>query len=369
MKFNKLLNFKIEVFKLVRISYLLSCLFLIGSSLTGQEKSLKIDSLPKTDIYCIGNVHFDGIYYRKNKAFLDEVAKNEKRESDLFETLISKGGVTSILLEYPVHDELFLNYFISAEHSGIIEFLDTTKTPAYTYTIRRLRRLVNQYTELSLVCVDRAEEKHRFDFMNTLLFAIFSQYRPLEYHFLFPESVDYDTYLLVWNEYYSIIDSLSKEGCDSEYIQLLHDALEVRFYKSCRKRKVRQFVEELKIFYLDKHPELATPFITRMCNSYISKRTKQQKLKREHFIFNEVTQALVANDSTPVLLQIGKWHIQADTENNLRYLLENPTYECTYLKLYQPIYHFWYTEAENDLEKKVENGEVVEVGPNDYLLF
>ncbi len=369
MIFMQLLSIKAEIHKLASIGYLLSCLFLIASSLKGQDNSLKIDSLSMTDIYCIGNVHFDGVYYKKNSAYLNEIAKNEKRESDLYETLISKNGVTSILLEYPVHDELFLNYIFKADLDSAIQLLDTTNFPSAYYKYLRLRRLSDQNPKLRFVCVDIAEEVDRVEFMNSILFAIFSQYRLLEDYFLFPGNFGNDIYTSVWKEYYDVVDSLSREGYDSEYIKLLDYALEVRFIKSCRKRKVRQLAEELKLFYREKHPELATPFITRMCNSYISKRTKKQKLKREHFIFNEVTQAVAASDSAPVLLQIGKWHIEANANNNLRYFLENTTLNCTYLTLYQPLYSSLYSKTENELAKTAESGEVVEVGENDYLLF
>ena len=333
-----------------------------------QDISAVIES--EMDIYCIGNIHFDnGITYRLNEAYLYEIKKNEERESDLYETLISEGGITSLLLEYPVHDELFLNYFFKANQDSAVDLIDTANFPSSYYMHKRLPRLAIQNPELRFVCVDIAEEENRVDFMSSLLYSIFSQYKPLEGYFLIPEHLDYDTYVSIWEEYRSIVDTLAIEGYDEEYVNLLNDALEVRFYKSCRKRKVRLLVEEFRIFYKDKHPEFATPFILRMCNSYISKRTKKQKLKREHFIFNEVTQAVAASDSAPVLLQIGKWHIEANANNNLRDFLENTTLNCTYLTLYQPLYSSLYSKTENELAKTGEKKEVVKVGTNDYLLF
>ncbi len=333
----------------------------------GQDISMVLDS--NVEIYCVGNVHFDGIHYRKNKAYLYEVAKNEKREAYLYEMLISKGGVGSILLEYPVHDELYLNYIYNASLDSAINLIDTINFPSAYYADLRLRRIVNDNPHLKIVCVDIAEEENRVDFMSSLLYATLSQYKPLKDYFLFPEYQDGDTYVSIWEEYRWIVDSLAIEGYDEEYINLLNDALEVRFFESCKKKRVRLLVEEFKLFYSVKHPDLATPFILRMCNSYISKRTSHQKLERERFIFKEVTEAVTASDSVPVLLQMGKWHFQANTENNLRYFFEKTALNCTYLKLYQSLFSFWYSKSENELAIKAEREEVVEVDRNDYLIF
>jgi hypothetical protein len=329
-----------------------------------------MDLIPHSDVYCIGNVYFDANHrYKKNAAYLKHIDTNERREAQIYQTLISTRGIKTILLDEPVHEEPFFNYFFRYDLKAVSHIIDTAAVPSICQKYRRLSRLHDENTQLRFVCIGAADETNRHYFMNTIMHAMFSQHAELKEYFLFPESYDSDTFIEVWKTYSDITDSLSKIDFNSSYIALLEKAIDIRFFKSCKKRKVRDFVEHLRHFYFNEHPEMATPFIVRLCNSYISKKEKHQKALKEQFATSQIVSALAVHQSRPAIFQGSYCDIKKDVEFNLRHFLNTTALECSYLKLYQPLFHFYHTDVENDLLHHHGKNEIARVGDRDFLIF
>jgi len=233
------------------------------------------DSLGLNDItaqlYFIGNIHFDnGIYYKVNEAYLREIAKNEENESTLYNYLIEEKGVNTILLEASVQDELFLNYLITQNLDSALIHVDTVKYPSAYAEVLRLRNLKKLHPSLTMMSIDVADQSSRHDFMTALVFSIFSQHKKLEPYFILPEEFGYETYNHIYEEYLAIYDSLRKVGYPADYLSLLKRSLDIKFFRSSKKRLVGPLVDDLKNFY-SKNPEFQSPYISRLCHSYIKK--------------------------------------------------------------------------------------------------
>ncbi len=347
------------------------CVFSTGTGvLCAQRTNITLDSIAEAELYCIGNVYFDNMITNEiNSAYLKDINANEERESELYNFFVSKRGVRTILLESPVHDELLLKYFFNVEIDSATGVVDTAAYPSAFEEYKRLRQLSQDYPGLRVICVDVAGTEVRYEFMNSLLFSIFSQFKPLPSNYLFPEQYGYDFYFSVWEAYNSTLDSLIAAEYNADYIELINEALEVRFFKSCNKRRVKSLVTKLKQFFKYQHPELATTYILRLCHSYVTEKRSKQDIAREIFILEEVQGALSKYNTTPVLLDMGLWHVEADIRQNLRYYLETTKIECSYIRLYQPLFHYWYSEEENELAGEVARKDVVRMRKNDYLLF
>lgn len=322
----------------------------------------------KNKIYCIGNIHFDNFEHYKDKPwFRNEIQLMETRLSNVYHYLVENRGITAILLESPILQQRQIMHYLAGDSICLKEHLDTTNWPAFYLEIQRLREIKEKHPNITFHCIDVSKSRDRHYFMTSLLFEAFSHFSNLNEHYLFLDNFGYQKYVKVWEGYSRIIDSLGETDLKTEYLQLLHEALDVKFFRLSKRRRVKKLVENFKVFY-EQNPNLESAYMHLLLASYDGSRWGDDD-KRELFIFEQIKKVKRENKNGNCLVELGKWHFKYEEKNNVLAMAKKDSLDVPVIKMYYSVFgDYLYKKIEVELSAQHEN-ELYELYKDYFILF